>query len=453
MIEGSGGGHIKSTAWRGLLRACLLAVALGGNIAAVMAAEPDLVRARELLRAGKAAEAYALLEPFEVQKAGDLVFDYLLATAALQSGKPSKATFIYERILSVAPDYAGVRADMARAYYELGDYARAKLEFELVLTLRNLPPDLRSAVEQYVVTIEGLRQPARTVLRGYAQAGYGRDSNINSAGAGGIITGANGEVILLGAAGAAQPENYWSLGIGGEINHQAAEKLSVFAAADYQGRFYSDHGEVDYGTLDGRIGASHAGGRYQVTGAFYLGRYWLDDRSTRDNHGVNLDWRYALDAGNQVSASLFLMRYRYSDELAANHMDYAAITLGWNRALGPSTALGVFLGLGEEQARNGRPDGDKEFMSMRITLQSAVARNLGAFANAGVQWGDFQVVNPAFNGKRDDVLYDATLGLSWIFADRWSLQPQVVWIRNDSNIPSSDFDRTDYLLLLRRDFY
>lgn len=352
----------------------------------------------------------------------------------------------------MAPDYAGVRADMARAYYDLGDLARARLEFELVLTLRNLPPDLRSAVEQYVVAIEKLREPARTVLRGYAQASYGRDSNINSAGAGGIITGINGEVIVLGAAGAEQAANYWGLGLGGEVNHQLAEKVGLFAAADYQGRSYDDHGSADYGTLDGRFGASYAGGRYQVTGALYLGRYWLDDRRNRDNLGVNLDWRLSLDASNQVSAGLFLMRYRY-DTLALNDMDYASLTLGWNGALTPSLAVGLLLGAGEEQARNGRPDGDKRFVGARANLQAAVARNLGAFATAGVQWGDYQVVNPTFNDERKDVLYDATIGVSWTFADRWSLQPQLIWIRNDSNIPTSDFDRTDYLLLLRRDFY
>ncbi|HSD59935.1 MAG TPA: tetratricopeptide repeat protein, partial [Burkholderiales bacterium] len=209
---------MSATAWRGLLTVCLLAAALAGSAGSVMAAEPDVARAQQLLREGKAAEAYTLLEPFEVQMAGDPVFDYLLATAALQSGKPSQATFIYERILSVAPDYAGVRADMARAYYELGDYARARLEFELVLTLQNLPADLRSAVEQYVAAIEQLRKPARTVLRGYTQAGYGRDSNINSTGAGGIITGANGEVIILGPAGTDQADNFWALGFGGEVN-------------------------------------------------------------------------------------------------------------------------------------------------------------------------------------------------------------------------------------------
>ncbi len=47
------------------------------------------------MRAGRYAEAYRLLEPLEDKLAGDVKFDYLLARAALESGQPSKASFIY----------------------------------------------------------------------------------------------------------------------------------------------------------------------------------------------------------------------------------------------------------------------------------------------------------------------------------------------------------------------
>ena len=107
------------------LCAALCALLLATMPAAAQAPEPDIKKAEALIRDGKAAEAFALLEPYETKKAGDPVFDYLLATAALNSGQPSRAGFIYERILAVNPDYAGVRADMGRAYFAMGEIGRA----------------------------------------------------------------------------------------------------------------------------------------------------------------------------------------------------------------------------------------------------------------------------------------------------------------------------------------
>ncbi len=417
------------------------------------AAEPDLVKAQQLLAEDKAVEAYSLLEPHEFEKAGDLLYDYLLATAALRTGRPSKATFIYERILAVAPNYAGVRADMARAYYELGDFARARLEFELVLRLESLPPDLRAAVQQYVAAIDRLRQPSKTALRGYVLAGYGRDSNINSTAGGGIIIDGSGQIINPGSTGAERSDNYWGLQAGGEASYQASEAVNAFAAADYFGRYYTDFSESDYGILDGRFGASYAGGAYQLTGTVFLGRYWLDDRPIRDNVGLSGNWRYSLGANSQVSAQVFLMRYRYKNRFAPNDIDLGSLTLGWNRALTSAVAISVFLVAGKEQATNGRPDGDREFWGPRASVQATLRPNLGLFGTAGAQKGDYEVINPTFGTKRKDWLYDATVGLYWTFADRWSLQPQLAWIRNDSNISTSDFDRTEISLSIRRDFY
>ena len=43
----------------------------------------DLELARKLIVEGKPAEAYALLEPYEFEQAGNTKFDYLLGLAAL----------------------------------------------------------------------------------------------------------------------------------------------------------------------------------------------------------------------------------------------------------------------------------------------------------------------------------------------------------------------------------
>src|SRR5512140_876183 len=148
---------------------------VAGNSA--LAAGPDLDQADALMKQGKAAEAYALLEPFEFEQSGNVKFDYLLGIAALDSGKPDKATLAFERVLAVDPNFAGARIDMGRAYFQLGDVARAKTEFESVLT-QNPPPAAKATIDNYLAAIEKLESAKKTRTTGYIEAFGGHDSNV-----------------------------------------------------------------------------------------------------------------------------------------------------------------------------------------------------------------------------------------------------------------------------------
>jgi hypothetical protein len=51
-----------------------------------------------------------------------------------------------------------------------------------------------------------------------------------------------------------------------------------------------------------------------------------------------------------------------------------------------------------------------------------------------------------------DTLYDMVAGLSWSFTPGWSLRPQLVYLKNKSNVSLFEYDRTDLSLNLRVDF-
>src|ERR1035437_9210718 len=93
---------------------------------AASALEKLLTEAEALIQGAKPIEAYALLDPKDFEYSGNSRFDYLLGISALDSGHPDKATLAFERVLAVDPNFAGARLDMARAYFHLGDLARAK---------------------------------------------------------------------------------------------------------------------------------------------------------------------------------------------------------------------------------------------------------------------------------------------------------------------------------------
>jgi tetratricopeptide (TPR) repeat protein len=445
--------HLKNKNLPGF--AAVILVALCGCLFSgiVVAAQLDLKQAETMIRDGKAAAAYALLEPFEAEQAGDPVFDYLLASAALNSGQPSKASFIYERILAVQPDYVGVRADMGRAYFAMENYARAKIEFETVIAFQSTPADLKSAAQQYLSAIEQRQQGKKTVAIGYVEFGYGRDSNVNSATSSNPVD-VNGFPFFLNAQNQRASARYFQVGLGGEINHQLNENFGLYGGADTRGRVYNEHSVSNYDTVDGRAGLSYSSGANLIRGGVTAGRYILDGNGTRDNYGVTADWRRAINNSNQLLVSGAYSENKYIEPGSnVNDFNLSTLNVGWTKAFGTAGAINATATAGNEHAVNTRDDGNRKFYGVHLTLQVAISEKVSAFLVAGTQKSNYETVNPSFQLLRGDRLDDATVGLSWRFADRWTLRPLVSLIRNTSNIGLDEFKRADASVTVRRDFY
>lgn len=415
--------------------------------------DPMLSKAESLLRDGNAEAAYALLEPLEAAQSGDPVYDYLLATACLSSGRLSQATFIYERILAVRPDYIGVRADMGRAYYQMGDFAKARIEFEAVLGFANVPPDLRSAVNQYMSAMEQRAQQARTVVLGFIEIGPGRDSNVGSATSTSPITLSDGSQYFLDRTSLPRRDTYLAFAAGLEVNHALDERLSAYVAGEARRRSHNSVDTANYNTADGRVGLQYSGGSYVVRGGFITGRYWLSGTATRDQSGATLDWRNALDNANQLSLGASLLRFTYLPATMRSYdSDLYTLSAGWTHAIAPGTSGGLTLSAGNDNATRGRDDGDKAFWGIRGTLQHEFFSGLGGYLVAGWQAGNYSRRNATYGGTREDWQSDVTAGLVWSFIDRWSLRPQLSFSKNASNLPIYAYDRLDASVVLRKDF-
>ena len=71
------------------------------------------------------------------------------AAALLQAGQAAEAKALYEQVLEADPDSVGAYLGLGRAYYALGEFARAQIEFQTVLQYDNLPRDLHGQTEVY----------------------------------------------------------------------------------------------------------------------------------------------------------------------------------------------------------------------------------------------------------------------------------------------------------------
>lgn len=437
------------------LRRLALSILLAANSVAALAADPDLAQAQILLNGGRAAEAYALLAPHEEAQAGDTRFDYVLGVAALDSGKPDKATLAFERVLAVEPNFAGARLDMARAYFQLGDLSRAKAEFETVL--QQSPPEAaRLTIQRYLEAIAQREKAKQTVATGYVELTLGHDSNVNNSTSQSQIAvpALGGLVFTLNPTNVRQSDRYGLLAAGGDIAHDIAPGYAVFGGASARYRSNASADQFDFKSAEGHGGIAISGQAMLFKATLSGERFYLDHAANRNTVALGADLRRQFDPANFGSVFGQYASYRFETQaLAINDFDQLTVGVGWQRTFDDGrSALSASLFAGGENAVNGRADGNKDILGLRLGGQFNLAGRLDAFASIGWQQGAYKQENAAFQATRDDKLVDAVAGLNWRLGKTWSVRPQVLHVRNDSNIPIYAYKRTDYSVTLRFDF-
>jgi len=227
----------------------------------------------------------------------------------------------------------------------------------------------------------------------------------------------------------------------------------VFIGGEARGRLYNELTIAEYGNVDARLGLGYNAGQHNARFTLTGGRFWLDDVKTRDAAGATFDYRYLASKQDQINVGLNGSRNKFlPDALKVNNYDFYQASLGWlHGAADGRGAAGLTLLGGTELETAGRVDGDKPFIGLRVNLQYAFADGIGGFLLAGAQRGKYSEVNPLFGYKREDTLYDATFGFSWIIAKGWSLRPQAQYTYNRSNSALYEYDRTDVSMNVRLD--
>jgi len=440
--------HFK--AWRALVMVIVMAMTMGpAGSSSALAADPDLARAEQLLRDGSYQEAYDLLAPFEAAGQGDAVFNALLGRAALKTNRADKALTFFERSLAAAPNSVDAHLGLGRAYLALGNYARAKIEFETVLRFDDLSPDLHQQVEIYAEAAQGYAEGKRLLANGYAIVGLG-NYRVNATSG----TDAFG--------GSDTNDNFFSARVGGGLNYALADSYALTGSLDYRYRHYDNADRRVDSDLrwNGAVGRTIGEGNLA---AGLRGRVsYRGDNSYRNDYGLYGNYRYRLDPDNQLTVGAEFRRRAYPNgPLSARSRNIAELTGSWTHSLLDGKASFTLAAFGgREFATNDRPDGDNNFFGLSPTLNFTLTDKLGGFVFGWWQNDRYNIerlnVGPADEtlgiATRNDNLYEIGGGLTWQFAPSWSLNPEILYIRDQSNILAVNYSSTEIWITLRKDF-
>lgn len=438
-----------------LLVAAALALApcpAGARAGAPAALAALLEQARALTAAGKADEAYRALAAHEDEHIGNPEFDYALGRAALDSGRPDRATLAFTRVLAVDPDHAGASIDMGRAYLALGNREQARAVFGGLLAL-DPPAAVREQLAVYLAQAGGAEE-RRTFLSGFVAAIAGSDSNVNAAAAQArVFVPLFGAEVDLASANVRKSDSYAGLSAGMDVTHQVDDRHLLIGGVDIADRSNAHHSQFDLSAIAGRVGTARVWDKYFARAQLVSARSFLGGAANRDVRALALDASEVPGTATQWSGYAQAGTIRYlPGELKVFDADFLSAGIGARRAWQSGAAVYWSASAGRDNDVGGNPAGDRSAWGFVLGVEYPLLAKLWLQASIGVQDSAYQLTDPSFQVKRHDRREDLDVGLQYQFSTDLRLRLGVRSTRQSSNIPIYDYPRQDIGITLRRDF-
>ncbi len=431
--------------WRSSACAALLAYTC-----AVHAQDASLTQAESLIADGQYQAARDQLAPLEAARSNDAAYLYLLGRAALGMSDAEKARAALERSIELDPDNTAAHLALGRAYHALGEYANARNQFEIALRFENLPIDLLTQVDIYdEAARQALEEDRLTTMFGYAAGGIGR-YRVNSTRG----TDAFG--------GGDRRDTFYNLRVGGGLNHAFQNGYAFDATLDYRHRYYDARDTRD----DRDLRWSLAGSRSLDDGNLALGLRgrvsYRGDSDYRNDVAGFVDYSRNINIENQIALGLSVQRRRYpSGPLRARSRTTTTATIGWVRSFADGAASFSFTAHGGRNTATSRPDGESNVYGATANLDYTFSDTVDAFVFVWWERDAFNTDRIHFHPdaldegvilRREDNLYEGGVGVVWEFAPSWSLRPELLYIRDQSNVVGFNYSSTEMWLNVRKGF-
>jgi hypothetical protein len=415
-------------------------------------ADAVLDRARQLVQEKNPQAAYNLLAPLESRRAGEVEFDYLLGISALDSGHREHAVFALERVLAVNPNFAQARAEIARAYFEMGEKENAKNEFESVR--RTNPPEaVRQTIDRY---LSALQAAGAKELTGFAEIGVGHDSNVNSATASSqiAIPALGGAQVDLAAGGVKESDNFLSLAGGVNYVHGFAPQWAVVAGAAASGKFNKQNNDFSTVTIDGNLGLRWSRNAETVSFGYQGQDFRVDNDNFRKSNGAVAQWQHSTGEDGQVSVFLQEANLSYpTQEVRDARRTIVGVAFGhaFNSPRKP-VLFGTLYGGQEKQKADDHPELGHKPVGVRLGGQLSLNDRTVLFGLLSYEQRTYGGDDPLFLVTRRDKQADLSVGANYSLRPDWLLVPKLSYTNNESNIDLDKYNRTLVSVALRKTF-
>jgi hypothetical protein len=416
-----------------------------------------LARAQALSTSGRPLDAYETLAGAEDIHIGVIEFDYALGRAALDAGRPDKATLAFSRVLALDPSHAGALIDTGRAYLALGDLDRARATFRALLAL-DPPPAVRAQLQAYLALAEP-RQAQTALPNGFSRQGYlaatlGRSTNVNQSPAqSSVFVPVIGSNFELSNQNVKKGDGFAGISGGVEAAQVLDGTYSMIFGGEFVERKNFHESSFDLGGVNLHLGLAAAMGTHLARFQRLVGRDYLGGSASRDLDVFAFDYLGPLAGDAQLLVSAQAGRLRYLPEgLGLFDANFVTWGLGAARKISERSTAHLILSTGTQNDVGGSPSGDKRLLGVRLGAETLIQPRLKLTGSAAWEQGDYNRFDEAFLAERRDVRWVFETALQYALERNLFLRLGLSHADQRSNIPIYEYTRTEWWLMLRREF-
>jgi tetratricopeptide (TPR) repeat protein len=415
------------------------------------AAIPDEMKV--LIEKGKAKEAYELGNQHP-ELMGETLFDYYYGVAAVDSGRVSLGVLSLERVLLADPNNDLVRLELGRAYFALGEYQRAKEEFEEVK--KHQPPaGVQATIATYLDAIKEKEGRYKPVYGAYIELGIGYNNNVNTAAAiNNIVLPYWGPVFL---APSALPQHsvfsYDSVGANAVV--PLATNVSGFVNVNTSQQRYSQISGYNLDVSNATTGVKYADGPnlYKIVAFGSLAR--LDQIPVPNTAGGGGEYVRQLTETQSIMLGGGSTRMNYATQYSAYDSTLNVGTVGYRKAF-PTTRWKPVVDLGANYASqintSNRPDLARHIGGGTAQLSLVPTDKWGVTVGAGYARSNYQAADIVYQAGRSDNLLSGNAVLQYKLTKELSARLEATYYNNTSNLPLYSYQQWTGALKLRYDW-
>lgn len=403
-----------------------------------------------LIEQGKAKEGYELGLRHQDQL-GEPRFDYAFGVAAIDSGRVSLGVLSLERVLLGNPGDDLVRLELARGYYNLGEYARAKDEFNEVLSHKP-PAGVVNTINVYLDLIKAQEKKNKVNGNVYAEVGLGYNSNANTATAVNNIILPYFGPVQLASNSRAQASNFSFMSAGASVNVPLDTGITSFTSVGTSSQKYTQVDGYDMNVSNALTGIKFDDNVNVVKIAGFGTIAQIDQMPVPDTLGAGIQYERMLNARHGVTLSGSASQLIYPTQFNIYNSNLSTASAGYRWGF-PETPWSPLLVLNANYAFQdniqNRPDLTRRINGASLTVYALPSDKWGLNVSAGYAKSNYDGQDLLYQAYRVDGLTSVTAMLEYKLTKSWSTRVEATYYNNQSNLPLYTYQQATGALKLR----
>jgi len=368
--------------------------------------------------------------------------DFYLARSYYETAQYEKALAIFERIQINEPENKRVKLEIAQTYLMLDSYETAKIGFQELLDDTSIPDVVKSNIETRLKQID--EKSTKHSFSSTFLFGWGEDSNINN------TTSSNNfniNVANLGLINVNSPDKvkstFYETALLFNHMYNYDDTLSFRNGLTF---YKQDFNKDNSKQLD--VISLNTSSILKDGDIAYIATFGLDNVLYGDNHYLN-DYSFSPKISYVIDPSLiYETNLKFLNKKFANKNDIGNNSWVYeyqNRLLTQTQNFGIFdLGLvfGKENPEEKiRYDVSKDYVSLLFGNTYQINDDYTLGSNISFTNNNYKDLNPSFNDKRKDEIYNFMLNLSYSYSKDMTIALIYNYVNQSSNQTPTDYDK------------